>query len=141
MLETPAVVLKTEARSALVEADFAGGCGSGMCAKGGCGTALLAQMFSQKPRAPLRVANPIDARIGERVIVGVEEGSLLRATLLVYLLPLALFLAGASAGGQAADGDAPAVLGGLAGLFLGWLAARRWSRRPQGGQPVILRRA
>lgn len=141
MLETPAVVVKTEAQAALVEADFGGGCGSGLCAKGGCGTALLAQIFSQKPRAPLRAANPIQARIGERVIVGVEEGSLLRATLLVYLLPLALFVAGAIAGRWAAEGDAPAVAGALVGLALGWLAARRMSRQPRGGQPVILRRA
>lgn len=141
MLETPAIVLKTEAQAALVEADFGGGCGSGMCAKGGCGTAILAQMFSQQPRSPLRVANPIQAGIGERVIVGVEEGSLLRATLLAYLLPLVLFVAGAIAAGRFLGGDAASALGGLAGLSLGWIGARILSRRPRGAQPVILRRA
>lgn len=141
MLETPAIVVKTEAHAALVEADFGGGCGSGMCAKGGCGTAVLAQMFSRTPRAPMRVGNPIEARIGERVIVGVEEGSLLRATLLAYLLPLALFVLGAVLPRSMHAADGAAALGALAGLVVGWVAARLLSRGSQRRQPVILRRA
>lgn len=145
MLETPAIVVQTEARAALVETDFGGGCGSGLCAKGGCGTALLAQMFSRTPRAPLRVVNPIEARIGERVIVGVEEGSLLRATLIAYLLPLAMLVLGAVLPqrlfGIPHAGDGWAALGALGGLALGWTVARLLSRRGGRRQPVILRRA
>jgi len=143
MLETPAVVVKTEAGAALVEADFGGGCGSGMCAKGGCGTAVLAQLFSRTPRGPMRAGNPIEARIGERVIIGVEEGALLRATLLAYLLPLVLFVVGAFAVRQwLHGGDGAAALGALAGLVLGWGVVRWMGQRAgqQRGQPVILRR-
>jgi sigma-E factor negative regulatory protein RseC len=144
MLETPAVVVKTEARAALVEADFGGGCGSGLCAKGGCGTAVLAQLFSRTPRSPMRADNPIEARPGERVIVGVEEGMLLRATLIAYLLPLILFVGGALVPHGFQAGDGAAALGALLGLILGWGAARVLSRRWNSsgrGQPVILRRA
>jgi len=142
MLETPAIVVKTEDRAALVEADFGGGCGSGLCAKGGCGTAVLAQLFSRTPRGPMRVANPIEARMGERVVVGVEEGSLLRATLIAYLLPLVLFVAGALAAQELRAGDGATALGAIAGLLMGWAVARFLSRhgRAAGGEPVILRR-
>lgn len=141
MLETPALVVETDQAAALVEADFGGGCGSGMCAKGGCGAAVLAQIFSRNPRGPMRVGNPIQARIGERVIVGVEEGMLVRSTLLAYLLPLALLLGGALAG-RAGGGDGLAAVGALLGLAIGWGLARLLGRRLlQSAQPVILRRA
>lgn len=143
MLETPAVIVETQQTSALVEADFGGGCGSGMCAKGGCGAAVLAQLFSRNPRGPMRVANPIQARPGERVIVGVEEGMLVRSTLIAYLLPLGMLLGGALAGrAWLPESDGLAVVGALAGLAVGWGLARALGRRQaRSAQPVILRRA
>jgi sigma-E factor negative regulatory protein RseC len=143
MLETPALVVQTEQAAALVEADFGGGCGSGMCAKGGCGAAVLAQLFSRNPRGPMRVGNPIQASIGERVIVGVEEGMLVRSTLVAYLLPLAMLLGGALAGrAWGPGGDGTAAVGALLGLVAGWGLARTLGRHlVQRAQPVILRRA
>lgn len=141
MLETPARVVQTEQSAALVEADFGGGCGSGMCAKGGCGAAVLAQLFSRNPRGPMRVGNPIQASIGERVIVGVEEGMLVRSTLVAYLLPLAMLLGGALVG-RTLGGDGLAAVGAMLGLAVGWGMARLLGRRLlQRAQPVILRRA
>ncbi len=139
MLETPARVIDTQEGTALVEADFGGGCGSGLCAKGGCGAAILAQLFTRTPRGTLRAANPIGARPGERVVVGVEEGSLMAATLTVYLLPLLLLMAGAVGARQMLGGDGAAVAGALAGLLLGWALARRLARRGH-ASPRILRR-
>lgn len=142
MLETPARVVGTEQAAALVEADFGGGCGSGMCAKGGCGAAVLAQIFSRNPRGPMRVGNPILASVGERVIVGVEEGVLVRSTLITYCLPLTTLLAGALVGGRLLGGDALAVVGAVLGWAAGWGLARLLGRRLlQSAQPVILRRA
>jgi sigma-E factor negative regulatory protein RseC len=145
MLESPAVVVGTERGAAFVEADFGGGCGSGMCATGGCGSAVLARIFTQNPRRPLRVRNPIDAGVGERVIVGIAEGVLLRTTLVAYLLPLVMLVTGAAAARAIAssNGDAVAAAGGLGGLVLGWVLARALSHRrtKRELEPVILRRA
>lgn len=142
MLETPAVIVGTDERTALVKADYGGGCGSGMCSKGGCGTAVLGRIFSSNPRGPMRVGNPIQARLGERVIVGVEEGTLLRTTLLAYLLPLLMLVVGAlGARAWFPGGDTAGALGALGGLMVGWAAARTLGRRVSGTQPVILRRA
>jgi len=82
---------------------------------------------------------------GDAVMVGLAEGALLRGALLVYLLPLALLLAGALLG-QAAfagAGEEPVILSGATGLGLGFLAARVLSRRWRGDarfQPVVVRR-
>ena len=70
---------------------------------------------------------------------------MLRGSLLVYLLPLALLLAGALLG-QAAfagAGEEPVILSGAVGLGLGFLAARVVSRRLRSDtrfQPVVMRR-
>ncbi|MCL6555641.1 MAG: SoxR reducing system RseC family protein [Burkholderiales bacterium] len=139
LLETPARVLEVVDDMALVEADYRGGCGGGACASGGCGATLLAQLFSRSPRGALRVANPIGARPGERVVVGVKAGSLLAASLLVYLLPLVLLLVAAVAANRLLGGDGAAALGAGLGLGLGWLLARRVACR-HGARPRILRR-
>jgi sigma-E factor negative regulatory protein RseC len=139
MLETPARVIDTQGDMARVEADYGGGCGGSQCARGGCGAALLAQLFTRNPRARLTVLNPIGARPGERVVVGVEEGSVLAATLRVYLLPLVFLLAGALLSRSLGGGDALAAAGALAGLVLGWATARILGRRTTRA-PAILRR-
>lgn len=139
LLETPARVIRSQDGLALVEADYGGGCGSGACASGGCGAAVLAQLFTRNPRGPLEVIDALGTRPGERVVVGVEEGSVLNASLLVYLLPLVLLLAGAVGARQLLETDAMAALGGLLGLAAGFWAARRFNRRAP-ARPRILRR-
>jgi sigma-E factor negative regulatory protein RseC len=142
VLESPALVVGLDEGLALVEADYGGGCGSGMCVKGGCGTAVLGRLFSNNPRGPLRVDNPIQARPGERVMIGVGDGMLLRAAATAYLLPLAGFVTGALVGRVSlAGGDAGAVLGALGGLAVGWVLARAsGASMTRSARPVILRR-
>jgi positive regulator of sigma E activity len=75
-----------------------------------------------------RVNNRIGARIGDRVSLEVAEGTLWRAALASYLLPLLLAIAGA-AGGQAWAGDVGAMAGTLAGLGCGLVLLRRKEAR------------
>ncbi len=80
--------------------------------------------------------------VGDSVIVGVHEDTLLRGSLLVYLFPLLALFAAALAV-QALGLAEPAVIGsGLAGFALSWLVIRRLSARSAGdprSQPVVLR--
>ena len=75
-----------------------------------------------------RVRNTIGARIGDRVVVTVPDGVVLKAALYSYLLPLLLTLVGA-AGGTSLGGDRGAVGGALVGLAGGWLVFRSVDRR------------
>lgn len=143
MLESPAIVVGLEGGTALVESDYGGGCGSGMCSKGGCGTAVLGQLFSKRPRGPMQVSNPIQARPGERVIIGVEEGALVQSAILAYLLPLLIMIASVLVAHSHYPGrDDVSAVAALAGLVAGWglsrLLARRWFKL---SKPAILRRA
>ena len=64
MIEENGRVVDVEDGYAWIETEPASACGS--CAAGrGCGTSALAKLFGHRP-APLRVANSINAGIGDR---------------------------------------------------------------------------
>jgi sigma-E factor negative regulatory protein RseC len=132
---------------AWIETEPAGTCGS-CSARKGCGTSALASLFGRRA-APLRVVNHVNASVGDRVVIGIEEAGLVRGSLAVYTAPLAgLFaggLLGRFAGGAVMPGMAEiaSILGALAGLVAGLAWLRRFSRHTEQDaryQPVILRR-
>lgn len=146
MLESEAIVVNIENGVTFVQAQAGGSCGGESCTTQGCSTAILTQMFSQKPKTT-QVANPILAQVGERVVVGLAEGAFLKTALAVYLLPLCALFAGAALGllfaaGQSEARDLYAGLGGLLGLAISALALKLWAAKisPGGAQPTILRR-
>jgi len=148
VIEQRATVVAVEGGTAWVAAPRRGACAR--CARltsrgGGCGAGLWARALGVRPTC-MRAENPVGARVGDQVVVGLEEAALLRGSALLYLLPLAALLAGALAGqalaGMGGEGEAGALAGGAAGLA----AALAWLRR-RGGRlaldprwrPVILR--
>jgi len=119
------VVVQVDGRYALVQANQGNGCGQ--CNGKGCGTGKLSQLFCSKPRQ-FRVDNPVNAGIGDEVIVSVAEGAVLRGIGLVYLLPLLLLVTGAMLGsllaGQPEQRDIYAAAGALSGLVAGFVFAK-----------------
>lgn len=71
-----------------------------------------------------RLENRIGASVGDRVQLTVADGTVWRASLMSYVLPLLLAIGGATVG-QFAAGDVGAVLGMLAGLGCSLLLLRR----------------
>jgi len=114
-------------------------CGIDAREAGGIGT-----VTSRLQERRFVVDNPGGYREGDRLVVGVSEGSLLSAALTAYGLPL-LFALTAGSLTQAAYGeDLTTLFGMLGGLLLGLLAARFNARRltARGDLvPHILRRA
>jgi sigma-E factor negative regulatory protein RseC len=140
-LETRAVVVKIDGQHALVKADQADGCEQ--CAGKGCGAGKLSRLFCSKPRH-FQVYNPINASVGDEVIVSVAEGAVMRGIGLVYLMPLALLVIGATLGSfwsQPGQSDSYAAVGALFGLVVGFAFAK-WVSLQQGEsrfQPYIAR--
>lgn len=145
MLEAEGIIVSASPEETWVETSRASACGS-CSSKAGCGTTTLNQMLGSKSSV-FKVLNPIGARVGERVVIGLEEGALLKSSALVYVLPLALLLAGAMLGSLLApvqaEPDAYAAGGMLAGLLAGFFLLKGISDRSKHRaefQPVILRR-
>lgn len=145
MLETEGVVTKVGPDGAYVETSRSSACG-GCSSNQSCGTTTLSQMLGGKMTS-FKVLNPVGAVVGDRVVIGLDESALLKSSVLAYLTPLALLLAGAILGSQMAPAaetsDAYSAWGAGIGLVLGFfslklLTVRTASKRHF--QPVILRR-
>ena len=89
MIEEKAVVIFKEDDQVSVEIMRTKPCG--LCGKTqGCGNSIWGKIFSHK-RNKLSIKNNIGVKVGDRVMLTIEENYLLRSSLLLYGLPL-LFL-------------------------------------------------
>jgi sigma-E factor negative regulatory protein RseC len=133
VLEQHARVVTTSQDAVWVEAIEPSGCGT--CGGSGCSTRQIAELFQRGPRH-FRVDSAFDLKPGERVVVGVPDGSVLKIAFRMYGLPWLMILAGALFAHGLAPGDGIAVLGALAGAVLAWL----WNRGGPSLRPVVVRR-
>ena len=123
MIEELATVIKTEGDVMAVEIQRQSTCGS-CSVKSGCGTNLVASLFGKR-RALLSLPNAIDARPGDRVVLGIREKDLVTGSIRIYLYPLAGLLFGAIAGHLLAGSELFTILSGLTGMILVLLGLRR----------------
>ena len=70
------------------------------------------------------IDNPAGLVVGERVVVGIREHALLKASITAYALPLALMLGAGIAAQWAFGRDGMTMLAMVAGLVLGLFAMR-----------------
>jgi len=137
MIEEPATVIGLQGDFALISTRRKSACGS--CnASGGCGTSLIASLFPERS-SQILVSNPVKAGMGDRVIVGLDESQLQKASLLLYAVPLLGLIAGAIAGQQGAlwfgfseMAELISILCGLSGLIAGLILVHRISMQGSG---------
>ena len=148
MIEETGRVVSIRGEMAEVETQRRSVCGH-CSADGACGTSQIARYVGNR-RLLVQTYNPIGAKPGDQVIIGVPDGALLEAAFFAYLIPLVVMIGGAMAGAGIAGLVGPAyeqpmsVLGGLSGLAaaIAWLPRLLRSRRPgEDKRPKILRRA
>lgn len=114
----------------------------------GCGNSIWGKIFAHKS-STFKVINSINAKVGDAVIIGIDEKLVLKSALLLYALPLLTMMIGALLSqlvqsDTATQKDLYAIIGAVLGLFLGfiWLKGHTTSQRYTiKNQPVILRLA
>ncbi len=139
MLEEEGVVTAVEGRLARVQVQPRSACGHCQ-ARSGCGTSLVAGFLGRRPGS-FWAHNPLGARPGDQVVIGLDEAELRRASLLLYLLPILALVAGAVAGDRLGPQGTewPAILGALGGLALALVAVGRTASGGRHRRPRILR--
>ena len=116
----------------------------GLCGQTrGCGNSIWGKLFKHQTTA-FKAQNRINAKVGQSVIVGINETAMLRSALLLYVVPLFTLFMGALLASYFWQTDGITMLGAAAGLVLGllWVKGHTMSNsyfRLQ--QPVILRLA
>ncbi len=145
MVEEQAIVISTDQNQAALEILRNKPCG--LCGQTrGCGLSFWGKLFAHRANT-FKAKNHIEAKVGDIVIVGVEESALLFSAVSVYGIPLLFLLIGAFLGNTFGDGlhaDRNSAIGAVLGLLLGYL----WVKGHAQGRsldarysPVILRLA
>ena len=149
LIEETGTVVSIHGDMANVETQRRSACGRCSAADGTCGTSLIARYFGNR-RLLLKAYNAIGAEPGDRVVIGLPDGTLLEAAFFAYLVPLLGMIGGAMAGAGIAGMVSPAyeqpisILGGFGGLAaaLTWLPRLAKSKRSgKDKRPQIVRRA
>lgn len=136
MLEQPARVIESSETGIWVEPVAASGCA--VCAGQGCASRQLAEFFQHRPRR-YRVQSSLPLFVGDHVVVGLPEGSLLRSVFFIYGVPLICILSGAVLAQFLHPGDAAGVSGALVGGLIAWslMFISRTGRRAQACPEII----
>jgi sigma-E factor negative regulatory protein RseC len=140
VVEEVGVVLRVEGELAIVKTKR-----SSMC--DGCGTGGLCKAVGGSSDMEVPARNDVGAKVGDAVRMTVASKAFLKASFLVYMLPVAALIVGALLGTQVgpalypkASGDLFAVVFGMALFFLSFVLMRMWTKGIKGGQsysPVI----
>ncbi|THB72400.1 MAG: hypothetical protein D6B28_05510 [Gammaproteobacteria bacterium] len=147
MIEDVATVVAEKGEDVVIESIRKSSCSS--CGAGSaCGTNVLATLFDQNSRNPrLTLKNTVGAKVGDKVIVGIDEKIVIKSSFFVYIVPVLSMILFAAIGLVAGDyigmeSDAASSILGLVGLLLGfgWLYyySKKLATEKQ-YKPVILR--
>ena len=140
MVEAQGQVVKVEDEFVWVETEIKSGCNH-CSAKSGCGTGVLSGVLGRR-RPQLRVQNSLGAKVGESVVVAVEESGVVTGSLVLYLLPLFMMMFGAVIGDSLSGEVWAIILAGL-GLVSGFGVAKVLTRGATVSRllrPVLVRR-
>ncbi|MEO5363968.1 MAG: SoxR reducing system RseC family protein [Magnetococcus sp. DMHC-8] len=143
MLREEGVILEREGEFALVANQRRGGCG-------GCQSGASCGVFSagSGKTTGIRARNPLEAEVGDRVVLEISERQLLRASFLVYAVPIMAMVLVGTLGRSLAmtlgvgDSESAGALAGLAALVLSFYGLYRYNLRIRDDasqQPVITR--
>jgi sigma-E factor negative regulatory protein RseC len=91
MIEESGKVIAVDEKLAWVQTERKTVCGQ-CSANKGCGTSVLAQVFGKKTTS-IAVLKTLPVKIGDQVVIGIEENSLVKGSLLIYAMPLVLLIA------------------------------------------------
>ena len=122
MIATTARVVSISNGTAQINPTTTSGCG-GCKSRNSCGVSGLGKYFSNT-RKSIEVNCDANVHAGDELQLTMSEGDLLKAGLLVYLLPVVLSLVGAGVASSMGFGDAGAVLGMALGFASGFLLTR-----------------
>lgn len=143
MIEEQATVVQVDGDIIVVEAMVKSTCNA--CEQQStCGTGSVARAFSHKMQT-LELSSPVPVSVGDTVLIGVHENSVLTASFLLYVIPLVTFVF-VFLGIQVMFGESLHELVVLAfsamPTWLSFNAVRKHCQRLDKGrfQPVILKR-
>ena len=138
MLTETALVKSRDGKRVELELLRSGACDQCELNKG-CGTGALSRLIGRRPR-PLVIDSEQDCEPGDQVVLELPESALVRASLLLYGLPLLGLLLGGLLAALLALAEWLVTVIALFGLFAGFKIAAKFTQRlEQAGQAPYIR--
>ncbi|WP_028470279.1 SoxR reducing system RseC family protein [Neptunomonas japonica] len=142
MIEENATVVSITAGRVLIESFRSSACGQCQ-ARNSCGQKAISEWASSK-MTQLEIDNPngLNVGAGDKVVVGIDEGSFLKASALMYLLPLVTMLLLGGLANLWIGTEMSTIVFSFAGLVVGFVGARLLGRQLEKScqyKPVLLR--
>jgi len=146
MIEEQAIVSGLDGELAIIRMQRQSACSQCELNKG-CGTGAIGRLLGHRSK-PLAIRNDYDLKTGDRVLLGLPDRAFLKASLLIYGLPLVALIGSGLLAQWAFTGSELSVYilstaGFIAGLWVsGWIAKNHYSQQfnPQilevGSEPI-----
>jgi len=143
LIEGFAQVVAVEGQTAWLVPEQTSSCG-GCASASACGSKGIGTLSSRLEARRFQLDNDANLRVGERVVVGIRENALVRASITAYFIPLATLLLSGALAQWIAGNDFITMAAMISGLVFGlWLARVRAEQMMLKGElaPRFLRRA
>ncbi|WP_409523726.1 SoxR reducing system RseC family protein [Nitrincola sp. MINF-07-Sa-05] len=142
MLEEAALVTRVKGAGISVKTVRKSACDSCQ-SEAGCGQKRITQLLIREA-TDMSIDNPdgVEVEVGNQVLIGLNEGALVRASLILYLLPLVTMILAVLVSSQLVEHELLQVLAAVVGLLAGFLCGRILSARLLSTgdyRPVLLR--
>ncbi|EXJ11565.1 MULTISPECIES: SoxR reducing system RseC family protein [Nitrincola] len=142
MVEETAKVIRVLDKALVVETKRLSACQT-CSSRDGCGQKKLTSLWGNRV-SELLIDNPsgLEAQPGQQVVIGLNEQAILKASLLLYLLPLSLMIVTAMLSYSQGVSEGWMIIMSFAGLMIGFVIARWVSSvffELADYQPVLLR--
>ena len=125
MLEERGTVVEVRGDTLWLETQARSSCSH--CASGSCAPSVVSKLFGVK-RNRLQLANELSAGVGDRVVIGIPDRLVVRASLRAYLLPVLVMLHAAALAHALGLGEGLQGLLAAGGLAIGFALVRAMSR-------------
>jgi sigma-E factor negative regulatory protein RseC len=125
MIEEEAIVIKASKENVTLEVVRSKPCG--LCGQvRGCGNSIWGKIFSHRT-GYIETRNHLNAKLGDVVILGIDETLMLKSSLMLYGVPLMLMFLGMVIANTFAKETTElyVLLGAVMGLFLGIVLIKR----------------
>lgn len=118
MIEEYAIVTGHMEAQDILEVERRTACG--LCGqKRGCGNAVWGKLLGHANHT-LMAENPINAKVGDSVVVGIDEHAVLNSAFFLYVVPLLAMLIGTVLADRFFDNQFYVIIGAVLGLTLGF---------------------
>lgn len=127
MIRETATVIRLEGSQAVVDIQRQSVCGH--CElNNGCGTGAIGRLLGHRSKS-LKISNEKDLKPGDQIILGIQERAYLKASLVIYGLPLmGLISGGLLSQWFFGESDLNAFVGAAAGMALCLIASNRFAK-------------